>query len=100
MRVRGGERPEVVCFGFSDKKWNVFFGQFISNHCVGRRHTTFADRQIARMHRAVSDMLRVTCKWRVLLSFHGVSGVPTDALLVVLQQWLLVASVGRTFPFG
>ena len=31
---------------------------------------------------------------------HGLSGVPIGALLVVLQQWLLVASVSRTFLVG
>ena len=54
----------------------------------------FADRQYARIHRAASDMLLVTCKWRCCCRFralHGVSGVPNGALLVVLQQWLLVA---------
>ena len=31
---------------------------------------------------------------------HGLSGVPIGALLVVLQQWLSVASVCRMFPVG
>ena len=63
----------------------------------------FADRQYARIHRTAPDMLLVTCKWCHCSRFwalHGVSGVPIGALLVVLQQWLLVASVRRTFLVG
>ena len=36
----------------------------------------------------------------VIVVVYGVSGVPNGALLVVLQQWLLVASVCRTFLVG
>ena len=59
----------------------------------------FAHRHFARIHHAASDLLLVTCKWRYCCRFwtlHGVSGVPIGALLSVLQQWLLVASVCRT----
>ena len=48
-------------------------------------------------------MLLVTCKWRYCCRFwalHGLSGVPIGALLVVLQQWLVVASVCRSFLVG
>ena len=56
-----------------------------------------------RIHRAASDRLLVTCKWRHCCRFwalDGVSGVPIGALLNVLQQWLLVESVRRTFLVG
>ena len=59
----------------------------------------FADWHHARLHRVVSGMLLVTCKWRDccrFLALHGLSGVPIGALSVVLQQWLLVASLRRT----
>ena len=55
----------------------------------------FADRQHARIHRAASDVLLVTCKRRHGCRFwalHGLSGVPIGALLVVVQQWFWVAS--------
>ena len=60
----------------------------------------FADRQNARINRVASDRLLVKYKWRYCCRFwalHGVGDVPIGALLVVLQQWLLVASVCRTF---
>ena len=62
----------------------------------------FAGRHHARMHRAVADMSLVTCKWRCCRSWalHGLSGVPIGALLVVLHQWLLIASVRRMFLVG
>ena len=44
---------------------------FLQNHCVCRRHDNLAGRHYARRHRAVSDMLHVTCKWRYFLSFLG-----------------------------
>ena len=91
------ECPEVVCFGiFSIQKWYVVF-VFPVNHRPLRlsQPNNFADRRYARIHRAASDMLLVTCKWRYCCRFwalHGVNGVPIGALLVVLQQWLLVSS--------
>ena len=63
----------------------------------------FANRQEARIHRTASDMLLVTCKWRYCCRFwalQGLNGVPIGTLLVVLQQWLVVASVCRTFLVG
>ena len=48
-------------------------------------------------------MLLITWKWRYYGRFwglHGLSAVPIGALLVVLQQWLLVAPVCRTFLVG
>ena len=78
------------------------FWYTIINHCVCRRHTTF---QIGTTHECTVRRLIVACHVQValLLSFlaiHGLSGVPIGALLVDLQQWLLVASVRRTFLVG
>ena len=95
-RVRQGAQQWY--FRVLTQKWYVvvvvffsIFCWFIINHCVCRRH------------RAVSDMLLVTCKWRYSCRFwalHDLRGVPIGALLIVLQQWLLVASVCRTFLVG
>ena len=100
--MEGAGCPKVVCFGFFDPK--VVCCVFLLVHRQALRLSQthhFADRQYARVHRAVSDMSPVTCKVASLLSFLGPpwsqSGVPIGALLVVLQQWLLVASVRRTF---
>ena len=106
IAVTGG-RPKVVLFGFDDqKKWYVvfFFCWFIVNHGVCRRHTTL---QIGTTH---EDTVRcqICCLSRasglVVVgsgpSMHGLSGVPIGELLVVLQQWLLVASVRSTFLVG
>ena len=91
----------MLCFGLFDK--NVFFASSQVIIAFVASQTTFADRQYARAHRAASDVLLVACKWRYccrLWALHGVSGVPIGALLVVLQQWLLIASVCRTFLVG
>ena len=63
----------------------------------------FAHRHCARRHNAASDGIPVTRKWRYFCRFWalcGLSGVPIGALWVVLQQWLVVASVRRTFLVG
>ena len=89
----------MVCFGLFDKKWNVFFASSsaIINPTtlqIGTTHEYTVWRQI----------LLVACKWHYccrVWALHGVSsGVPLGALLVVLQQWLLVGSVRRTFLVG
>ena len=101
------ECPKVLCFGFLDQRvtFCVFFLFLLVHHQSLRlsQPNNFADRQHARRHRAASDMLLVTCKWRYccrLWALHGLSGVPIGALLVVLKRWLLVASVRRTFLVG
>ena len=81
FRERQGT-PEVVCFIFLRK---VVCCVFFASSSV----------TIARFHHAASDVLLVTCEWCYCCRFwalHGVSGVPIGALLVVLQQWLVVVA--------
>ena len=90
-------------FLFLRQKWyDVFFCQFISNHCVCRRHTTL---QIGTTHEHTvrSQMCCLSSARGVIVvtsELPGLGGVPIGALLAVLQQWLLVASVCRTFLVG
>ena len=87
----------------SAPKWYVsVFSIFLPNRHQSLRLSNpnnFAGRQCARTHRAASDMLLVTCKVALLLSFLGLHP-PWCELLVVLQQRLLVASFCRTFLVG
>ena len=79
------------------------FCQFIINQCLCRNQTAL---QIGNTHEDTVRRQRC-CLSRasgvsVVVSgaLHGVSGVPIGELLVLLQQWLLVASVCRTFLVG
>ena len=99
----------MLCF-------SPIFCQFIINHGVQSQPNNFADRQYARIHRAPSEMLLVTCKWRYCCrswAFHGVSGVPIGALLAVpaavafgcvclshVSGWLRLVEVFTVVPLG
>ena len=98
----------MVFFGFFDQKkvvclFVLVFCQFIGNHCVCRHRTTL---QIGNTHEHPCGVRHVAllCASGVIVvvswALHSVSGVPIGALLVVLQQWLVVASVCRTFLVG
>ena len=86
--------PKSGMFRFFPSKVVCVFFIFLPLHHQSLRLSqpnNFVDRQYARIHRAASDMLPVTCKWRYCYRFwalHGVGGVPTGALLVILQQEL------------
>ena len=53
--------------------------------------------QIGTVRRQLCCLSRASDVMVVVSALHGLSGVPIGALLVALQQWLLVASVWRTF---
>ena len=65
---------EVVCCVF----FSFFFFWVVHHQSLRLSHThNCADRHSARIHRAASDMLLVTWKWRYCCCFwalHGVSG--------------------------
>ena len=84
---------KVVCFGFFDQQAVCcvsVFNEFFPLHHQSLRLSqpnNCADRQHARIHHAVSDMMLVTRKGRYGCCFwalHGLSGVPIGALLAVL----------------
>ena len=84
---------KVVCFGFFDQQAECcvsVFNEFFPLHHQSLRLSqpnNCADRQHARIHRAVSDMMLATRKGRYGCCFwalHGLSGVPIGALLAVL----------------
>ena len=88
---------------FSIKKWYVVVFVFT---CLPVRHQSlrlsqpnnFADRQYARIHRAATDLLLVTCRWRHRCRFRAralgcSAAVAFGCVLLVARFWL--PEVGR-----
>ena len=102
-----GQGPQAVCFRFFEQK--VAGYGFSSGFSKSSPIIAFVATRLCRsaIHTTAQCGVRyVACHVQValLMSFLGPprypSGVPVVALLVVLQQWLLVASVCCTFLVG
>ena len=95
--------PEVEKFVFLPKKWHVVF--FVSSTAIIMFVATKQLRRPAIRTKTPCGVRYVACHVQVALllsslGLHDFNGVQIGALLLLLQQWPLVASVRRTFLVG
>ena len=107
--------PNVVCFSFSNIKWYVVgfgFSLLLPVHHESLRLSqpnNITERQYARIHRAASDMLLVTCKWRygcrfwlsvVSVVFRVVRSAFDCVCVSHVSGWLRLIEVFAKVPLG